>query len=57
MSDTVKFEWFMQAARENLDNFERDYLEEHNKNPSFYPLEIPVDNEGVWWEMLHEHAD
>jgi hypothetical protein len=53
----ITFEQFMQAARENLEDFEREYLANHEKTPDLYPLEIDQNNEGVWWEQLAEHSN
>lgn len=53
--EKLTFDQFMQAARDNLDDFERVYLENHEKTPDFYPLEIDPSNEGVWWEQLADH--
>ncbi len=55
MSNTKHFNDFIKDARELLDDFERDYIENHNKNPDVYPLEFSSENEGIWWEMLQEH--
>jgi len=45
----------MKEARESLDAFEKEYLENNQKYPDKYPLEIPIDNAGVWWEFLNEN--
>lgn len=52
----VTFDQFMDAARESLDDFERDYYDNHEKHPDKYPMEIDDYNEGFWWEQLNEHT-
>ena len=32
--------------------FHTMWVDEHNKNPEAYPLEIDEDNDGIWWEQF-----
>ena len=53
----MTFNEFMQSAREEMNKFEKNYLENHKDAPSLYPLEIDKDNEGLWWEMFMTFSD
>lgn len=47
-----------EAIQEYIDQahrFEKWYLEQHEQNPDLFPLELPDDNAGVWFEQIADH--
>ena len=43
---------FVEEIQRDIKAFEEDYLKHHKENPEHYPLEIPVDNDGLWFEFF-----
>lgn len=37
-----------------IENFKKWYLEQNKINPEHFPLELPHDNAGAWFEMMIE---
>lgn len=47
-----------QAVSEQLhiiQNFKAKYLAENRVNPNMFPLTLPIDNAGSWFEQMMEH--
>lgn len=44
---------YIQQAR----NFEQWYLEQHQQDPENFPLELPDDNAGAWFEQIQDHSE
>lgn len=45
---------FVKDHQANLEAFERYWLNNHQRNPQHYPLSLPDDQAGQWWEMLQD---
>jgi hypothetical protein len=43
---------FITVIKNDVDRFEQEWLEKHLENPEQYPLELPKDNAGLWYEFL-----
>ena len=43
---------FLKDVESELKAFEKMWRENHQKNPDMYPMELPTDNEGLWWEQF-----
>lgn len=43
---------FFEEVKDDLAKFQAAYLLKHNENPEHYPLELPKDNDGVWFESF-----
>ena len=43
---------FLQEARDEIVRFEKEWREQHEKNPVAYPMEMLDGNEGLWWEFM-----
>lgn len=43
---------FVEEIQRDIKEFQKDYLKHHNENPEHYPLEIPSNNEGLWFEFF-----
>ena len=41
-------------AEKAIADFKRNWYEEHHKDPVQYPLELPEDNSGLWFEFISE---
>lgn len=49
-----------QAIEEKMNQiqaFKVWYLEQNAKNPAHFPLELPSDNSGLWFEMIEDYGD
>jgi len=45
---------FRQYQLDKLDAFVAYWVAENKANPEQFPLELPEDNEGVWFELFEE---
>lgn len=43
---------FVEDLQSDIIAFQLMWANEHLKDPEMYPLEIPEDNDGVWWEQF-----
>ncbi len=43
---------FIDIETQRIQLFKAWYTKQHENNPEHFPLSIPADNSGVWWEML-----
>lgn len=43
---------FVEEIKKDIVRFEEDYRKHHNENPEHYPLDIPVDDSGLWFEFF-----
>lgn len=43
---------FIKIKNEQLINFEKYWIEQNKINSEQFPMDIPVENEGIWDEML-----
>ncbi len=43
---------FVEEVKSDLEKFEADYRAEHAKNPDQYPLVLPNNNAGLWFEFF-----
>jgi len=43
---------FEQEVLRALAIFKAEYLEHNAANPEHYPLELPENQNGLWWEFL-----
>lgn len=50
----ISLEQFVAEIKENIALFEQDWLQKHADNPEMYPLSIPADNAGLWYEFFQE---
>lgn len=50
----MKLEEAVKIAKENVDKFFIDYKEKNKDNPEMYPLELPEDNDGLFFEFIIE---
>lgn len=48
---------FIADLHNAADSFEANWLNEHQKNPDIYPLELPGDNLGFWFECFIDHLN
>lgn len=53
MSD-VSISQFVSEIKELAQLFEEDWLQKHAENPEAYPLSLPEDNAGLWYEFFQE---
>ncbi|CAH9013411.1 conserved hypothetical protein [Vibrio phage 424E50-1] len=37
-------------------DFKKVWLENHTKEPEYYPLSLPTDDAGTWFEQIQEHT-
>lgn len=51
----VSIEVFQREALRSVASFVQWYMAEHEKSPDDFPLELPEDNAGLWWEFLISH--
>lgn len=45
---------FTKLMHNQLEQFEKYWLEQHSKNPEQFPLSMPNDNSGLWLEMFEQ---
>lgn len=45
---------FVKEVQTDIVKFEKAYREKHAENPEHYPLELPADNSGLWFEFFIE---
>ena len=50
----MTLEEFRQYQLDKLDAFVTYWLDEHAKSPDDFPLELPEDNEALWFELFEE---
>ena len=43
---------FIEEVENSVQEFAREYRENNKVNPEHYPLELPDENSGLWWEFL-----
>jgi len=43
---------FVKDAKRDLSRFERDWQRKHEEDPLLWPLELPDDDAGRWWELF-----
>lgn len=43
---------FVKHEQRRLKAFKRWWSEKHEEHPGNFPLSIPEDNEGIWWEAF-----
>lgn len=43
---------FIKEAQDCLESFKQYWLVEHNENPTDFPMELPDNNVGLWWEFF-----
>ena len=51
---SISLDQFMRFVREHANEFESYWIEMNEKHPDQFPLELPEDNDGLWWEMFAE---
>jgi hypothetical protein len=49
--ETVTLEQFIQGEESRLNRFKQYWLENNKINPEYFPLEININNAGVWDEQ------
>ena len=47
---------FLAEVRDAEVNFEREWRRQHAISPEDYPMDIPDDNAGLWWELFFENT-
>lgn len=52
MKKGVSLDQFIAETEERLKNFREYWLEGHKNNPEMFPLELPEDNAGMWYEQF-----
>lgn len=45
---------FAAEVSRDIELFRADWHKKHQQNPEMYPLELPEDNEGLWFEFFVE---
>ncbi len=50
----IGLEEFITKAKAHLLAFETYWIEQSRLAPEKYPMSLPQDNSGLWWEMLGE---
>jgi hypothetical protein len=48
----ISLDMFINEALKDVNDFESKWLELHKNDPERYPLELPVNNAGLWIEFL-----
>jgi hypothetical protein len=43
---------FVEEVRRDITRFQAAWHAKHKENPEHYPLELPADNEGLWFEFF-----
>ena len=47
---SVSLKQFIDDEKHRMELFEKWWLSEHKKNPVHFPMEMPDENAGVWFE-------
>ena len=48
---------FIKEAQGCLESFKQYWLAKHNENPTEFPMELPDNNVGLWWEFFSQSID
>lgn len=48
---------YVDSEHTSLEKFRDAWVEANKRDPEIYPLEIPEDNAGIWWEMYTSFCD
>lgn len=48
----ISLDDFIKQAYNELDTFKEYWMKENKKNPKNFPMALPADNSGLWWEMF-----
>ena len=48
----IKFEDFIVELKQDVDEFESYWKENHKADPIGFPMEFGKDNEGMWFEQF-----
>lgn len=49
---TESLDEFVAEIKKSIDLFAEDYKKHHVENPDNYPLELPENNSGLWFEFF-----
>lgn len=50
---TISLDEFIESAKSDIDKFREFWIKNHDKNPKNFPMSLPTDNAGLWWEMFN----
>lgn len=57
MKKKVSLSKFVSQMQSSLKKFEENYLVQNVKNPTNFPLELPEDNSGLWFEFFSDFCE
>ena len=52
MEGTYSLDQFVADMHEDIEKFKNYYLNNHSLNPEYWPVEMPKDNDGMWFEQF-----
>lgn len=53
---TQSLDKFVKETQKDILRFAEAYRKKHEENPEHYPLELSVDNLGLWFEFFMEFS-
>jgi len=52
---SVTLEQAVAEAHQRAESFKKFWLTEHARKPEHFPLALPADNAGLWFEQINDH--
>lgn len=49
---TKSLDEFVEEIKQDIEKFAEAYRKDHVREPEYYPLEIPINNSGLWFEFF-----
>lgn len=50
--NSVSLDYFIAELKDDIKKFEADYRKHHAEEPDHFPLELPFNDSGLWFEFF-----